>query len=134
MVQFSNWNVYWYILFGSKDEQVHNITNLYVEFTLYSYDPTLTYGKAKDAPKPIELPHFVKLDRKCLSFNGYTQHTITNSPIETFRVRKVKITYFLVDDTIAVVEPVVKVNFYLYYFLNTIILFFSNELPTKLYI
>ncbi|CAH1731580.1 unnamed protein product [Aphis gossypii] len=77
-------------------------------FDVAGYDPTLTYGKAKDPPKPIELPHFVKLDRKCLSFNGYTQHTITNSPIETFRVRKVKITYFLVDDTIAVVEPVVK--------------------------
>jgi len=85
---------------------------LYVEFTLYSYDPTLTYGKAKDDPKPIELPNFVKFDRKCLSFIGYTKDTVDNSPLVTFRVRKVKITYFLVDDTIAIVESAVKVNFF----------------------
>ncbi|XP_025198331.1 EF-hand domain-containing protein 1-like [Melanaphis sacchari] len=84
-------------------------TILYGEkFDIAGYDPTLTYGKAKDDPRPIDPPNFVKFDRKCLSFIGYTQHTINNSPIETFRVRKVKITYFLVDDTITVVEPFVK--------------------------
>ncbi|XP_026819347.1 EF-hand domain-containing protein 1-like [Rhopalosiphum maidis] len=77
-------------------------------FDVIGYNPELTYGKAKDDSKPIDLPHFVKLDRKCLSYYGYAQHTILNSPIETFRVRKIKITYFLVDDTIVVTEPVVK--------------------------
>lgn len=92
--------------------------NLYVEFTLYSYDSTLTYGKAKDDPKPIALPNFVKFDRKCLSFIGYTKDNVDNSPLVTFRVRRVKITYFLVDDTITVQESVIKVILFLYYSSN----------------
>lgn len=46
---------------------------------------------------------------KCLCFNGYTKQAVVESPIETYRVRRVKILYFLVDDTISVMEPVVEV-------------------------
>lgn len=76
---------------------------------IHRYNPTLTYGQAKDPPKPIVQPHFIIFDGKCLSFNGFTQQTITESAVDTFRVRRVKITYFLVDDTISVVEPVEEV-------------------------
>ncbi|KAF0755012.1 EF-hand domain-containing protein 1-like [Aphis craccivora] len=72
------------------------------------YNPTLTYGQAKDPPKPIVQPHFIMFDGKCLSFNGFTQQPITESAVDTFRVRRVKITYFLVDDSISVVEPIVE--------------------------
>lgn len=76
---------------------------------IHRYNPTLTYGQAKDPPKPIVQPHFIMFDGKCLSFNGFTQQAITESAVDTYRVRRVKITYFLVDDTISVVEPVEEV-------------------------
>ncbi|XP_025415429.1 EF-hand domain-containing protein 1-like [Sipha flava] len=88
-----------------------------VDSTLYAeklnvtrYNPTLTYGRAKDPPKPIVQSNFIKLDGKCLSFNGYTEviSTEMNTNKEKLMIRRVKITYFLVDDTICVIEPVIK--------------------------
>lgn len=70
----------------------------------------MTYGKTKDPPEPIFEPHFVKFDGKCLSFIGYSKQSKLESPLDTCRVRRVKITYFLVDDTISVVEPAVEVK------------------------
>ncbi|XP_050437569.1 EF-hand domain-containing protein 1-like isoform X2 [Adelges cooleyi] len=72
------------------------------------YDPTLTYGQVKQPPKPTFQSHFVLYDGKCLSFNGYTKQSNPESPLDSYRVRRVKITYYLVDDTISVVEPVVE--------------------------
>lgn len=76
----------------------------------YSYNPTLTYGQVKDPPRPIVQPHFILFDGKCLLFNGFTKQIIVDSPADEYRIRRVKITYFLVDDTISVVEPVIEVK------------------------
>lgn len=70
----------------------------------------LTYGKTKDPLKPIIESHFQKFDGKCLSFNGYSKYTTIESPVDKYRVRRVKIIYFLVDDTISIVEPVIEVG------------------------
>lgn len=70
----------------------------------------LTYGKTKDPPKPIIESHFQKFDGICLSFYGYTKYTTIESPVDKYRVRQVKIMYFLVDDTISIVEPVIEVS------------------------
>lgn len=78
---------------------------------VYRYDPTLTYGKARDPPKPLFQPPFVELDGKCLSFVGYTKQRDPESSLYSHRVRRVKITYFLVDDTISIAEPAFEVNF-----------------------
>ncbi|XP_050440015.1 EF-hand domain-containing protein 1-like [Adelges cooleyi] len=72
------------------------------------YDPTLTYGKAKDPPISIPESHYEKYDGRCLAFNGFTRVTVLESPVDTYRVRHVKFTYFLVDDTIAIFEPFVE--------------------------
>lgn len=91
-------------------DQIYNNYHIY-NIIIYSYNPALTYGKAKDPPKPIVQPHFTLFDGKCLSFNGYTVQTETESPFYTYRVRHVKITYYLVDDTISISEPVIEVKF-----------------------
>lgn len=70
----------------------------------------MTYGKAKDPPKPIIQSHFMIFDGKCLSFKGYTKQAVIRPPVDTFRVRQVKITYYLVDDTFGIMEPVVQVE------------------------
>lgn len=69
-------------------------------------------------------------DRKCLFFNGYTEQTVMESPTEKHRVRHVKITYFLVDDTINVVEPIVEVQFLFYFieFLFTMCNFLNGKI------
>lgn len=78
------------------------------------HDPSLTYGKAKDPPEPLFLPQFVLLDGKCLSFTGYTIQTFEDPCDYPFRVRRVKISYFLIDDTIAVSEPAIEVVTYFF--------------------
>lgn len=76
----------------------------------------MTYGKVKDPPKPMTQPKFILLDGKQLTFNGYTRLAEMESPTAgTYRVRRVKITYFLVDDTITINEPVVEVNRFYFY-------------------
>ena len=71
----------------------------------------MTYGKERDPPKPLFLPRFVELDGKCLSFDGYTMQRNPESTVYRHRLRRVKITYFLVDDTISIAEPAFEVEF-----------------------
>lgn len=78
---------------------------------VYRYDPTLIYGKARDPPKPLFQPHFVKFDGKCLSFVGYMKQRVVEPMLCCYRLRRVKITYFLVDDTISIAEPAFEVTF-----------------------
>lgn len=78
---------------------------------VYSYNPTLTYGQAKDPPRPIVQPHFIMFDGKCLFFNGFTKQTeVEELHVVKYRIRRVKIIYYLVDDTISVMEPVLEVK------------------------
>lgn len=105
----NNWCVKYYCL--SKK-------GIVLFFINFSYNPTLTYGQAKDPPKPVFQPIFNLLDGKSLSFDGFTKQTVRESPVDTYRVRCVKIRYFLVDDTISIFEPELEVNnifcFYLF--------------------
>lgn len=77
------------------------------------YDPSLTYGKAREKPLPLFVPHFALYDRKCLNFKAFFKQSVTESPLEHYRVRQVNIIYFLEDDTITVIEPEVPVSNYL---------------------
>ena len=43
-----------------------------------------------------------------LLFNAYFKQTVHESPEEFYRVRFVKMYYYLEDDTISVIEPVVE--------------------------
>ena len=50
------------------------------------------------------LPRWVVYDRKVLRFYGYFKESVFNSPIESQRVRKCVIYYYLEDDSIQICE------------------------------
>jgi len=75
---------------------------------LANFKPTLTYGQAKQAPPEEFIPAHVAFDKKVLLFNGYFKQTVYESQAEYYRVRPVKIYYYLEDDTISVLEPNVE--------------------------
>ena len=51
------------------------------------------------------VPRYVKTDKVCLRFYGYFQESVNDSNDEISRIRPVTIYYFVVDDTIKIVEP-----------------------------
>ncbi|XP_058793683.1 EF-hand domain-containing protein 1-like [Phymastichus coffea] len=73
--------------------------------------PELTYGR----PRGYNLfehqrfqPHYALYARKCLSFDAYFKQSVHGSPLEYYRVRRVRIIYYLEDDTMMVSEPKVE--------------------------
>ena len=87
--------------------------------------PTLTYGSGvKQAPVDF-VPAHVAFDKKVcvhitlhvcthhlptqvLCFTAYFKQTVHESPSEYYRVRAVKIYYYLEDDSISVTEPPIE--------------------------
>ncbi|XP_076437974.1 EF-hand domain-containing protein 1-like [Babylonia areolata] len=72
---------------------------------LANYNPTLTYGQARQAPPEDFIPAHVAWDKKVLKFDAYFKQTVHESPNEHYRVRHVVFYYYLEDDSIAVMEP-----------------------------
>ncbi|KAK9686909.1 DM10 domain [Popillia japonica] len=72
------------------------------------FDPSLTYGRTRSVALPQFLPHFALYDQKCLTFKAFFKQSVSESPMEHYRVRQVNIIYFLEDDTITVMEPSVE--------------------------
>ncbi|KAM7426186.1 EF-hand domain-containing protein 1 [Porites harrisoni] len=75
---------------------------------LANLKPSLTYGQKVQAPPEDFVPAHVGFDKKVLLFFGYFKQTVHESSNEYYRVRPVKVYYYLEDDSIAVVEPVVN--------------------------
>ena len=86
---------------------------------LANFKPSLTYGQAIQAPPEDYVPATVGFDKKVLLFNAYFKQTVHESPNEHYRVRHVKVYYYLEDDSISVVEPQV-VNRYQKLFINCV--------------
>ncbi|ELV09923.1 EF-hand domain-containing protein 1 [Tupaia chinensis] len=70
--------------------------------------PILTYGQPKQAPPPDFIPAHVAFDKKVLKFDAYFQETVPVSTEEHYRIRQVNIYYYLEDDSMSVIEPVVE--------------------------
>ncbi|KYO34405.1 EF-hand domain-containing protein 1 [Alligator mississippiensis] len=70
--------------------------------------PTLTYGNAKQAPPSDFVPAHVAFDKKVLKFDAYFQEDVPISAEEHYRIRQVAIYYFLEDDSMSVMEPIVE--------------------------
>ncbi|NXV21036.1 EFHC1 protein, partial [Cepphus grylle] len=70
--------------------------------------PTLTYGQAKQAPPSGFIPAHVAFDKKILKFDAYFQEDVPLSAEEHYRIRQVCIYYYLEDDSMSVIEPVVQ--------------------------
>lgn len=73
------------------------------------YDPTLTYGRIKQPFVEPFRPHFVLYDKMVLQFYAFFKESVPESPHESYRVRQVKMLYFLEDDSMTVMEPCVRV-------------------------
>ena len=80
---------------------------------LANFKPSLTYGQAIQSPPEDFIPATVGFDKKVLLFNGYFKQTVHESPDEHFRIRHVNIYYYLEDDSISVVEPVVENRYFI---------------------
>lgn len=74
------------------------------------FDPTLTYGCVKKCPVSRFVPHYVLCDRLRLTFRAFFKQSVSQSPLEHYRIRQVNIIYFVEDDTITVMEPEVAVR------------------------
>jgi len=71
----------------------------------------LTYGEAQLSRTEIPstyVPAHLAFDKKVLKFNAYFKEAVHESPNEYYRVRPVIVYYYLEDDSIAVVEPIVE--------------------------
>lgn len=82
------------------------LLNCSSNFVIYRHDYTWTYGRVK--PKPIApfKPDFVQKDKIILTFDGFFRQRVFEPIAEQYDlIRKVKIMYFMEDDTITVVEP-----------------------------
>ncbi|KAI9349622.1 hypothetical protein BDR26DRAFT_852481 [Obelidium mucronatum] len=74
-------------------------------------DPAITYGDKQfhkaSLPTPRFIPAHVAFDKVVLRFDGYFKQTVHEST-EQYHLRKIKIYYFVEDDSISVVEPPVE--------------------------
>ncbi|XP_013366215.1 PREDICTED: EF-hand domain-containing protein 1 [Chinchilla lanigera] len=70
--------------------------------------PCLTYGQPKQAPPAEFIPAYVAFDKKVLKFDAYFQEDVPTSTEEHYRIRQVNIYYYLEDDSMSVMEPVVE--------------------------
>ncbi|XP_047429908.1 EF-hand domain-containing protein 1 [Mugil cephalus] len=75
---------------------------------LFSETPDITYGPADQRMYENFIPAHVALDKKVLRYYAYFVEDILNSPEEEYRVRPVVIYYYLEDDSMCIIEPVVK--------------------------
>lgn len=92
---------------GGDPIPVNKLTQEEVD-ELANLKPSLTYGQKVQAPPEDFVPAHVAFDKKVLLFFAYFKQTVHESSNEYYRVRPVKVYYYLEDDSIAVVEPVVN--------------------------
>ncbi|XP_044529319.1 EF-hand domain-containing protein 1 [Gracilinanus agilis] len=70
--------------------------------------PTLTYEEPRQAPLADFIPAHVAFDKKVLKFDAFFKEIVPLSSEEDYRIRKVVIYYYLEDDSMSVMEPVVE--------------------------
>ncbi|KAM4600619.1 EF-hand domain-containing protein 1 [Polymixia lowei] len=68
----------------------------------------LTYGSSRYSNSLDFVPAHVALDKKVLRFYAYFQQDVLHSSDEEYRVRPVVIYYYLEDDSMCIIEPMVE--------------------------
>ena len=53
-------------------------------------------------------PAWIAYDKRVLAFDGFFEEVVINNNSEAFRIRPVKVYFYLEDDTIQVNEPLVE--------------------------
>ncbi|XP_032265553.1 EF-hand domain-containing protein 1 isoform X1 [Phoca vitulina] len=92
---------------GGERLQVNQLSQAELD-ELASKAPILTYGQPKQAPPAEFIPAHVAFDKKVLKFDAYFQEDVPMSTEEHYRIRRVNIYYYLEDDSMSVMEPVVE--------------------------
>ena len=69
------------------------------------FQASKTFQQTASATFAPTMPRYVKTDKVCLRFYGYFQESVNDSNDEISRVRPVTLYYFVVDDSIQIVEP-----------------------------
>lgn len=72
-----------------------------------NYDHKLLYGRKPKSEISKFVPAHVAFDKVVLRFDGYFKQTVHESE-EQYHLRRVRILFFLEDDSIAVMEPPVE--------------------------
>ncbi|KAM6915155.1 EF-hand domain-containing protein 1 [Xenentodon cancila] len=70
--------------------------------------PDITHGPVDGTVNANFIPAHVALDKKILRFYAYFMEDVLFSPEEKYRVRSVVIYYYLEDDSMLLIEPVVE--------------------------
>ena len=87
----------------AEDVDVHLIDELTKTLS------NLTFQKQRKQPENESIPRiqppWIKYERKVLRFYAYFQEHVVESRLENYRIRKVKIYYYLSDETIFITEP-----------------------------
>uniref|UniRef100_A0A8C9XNJ5 EF-hand domain (C-terminal) containing 1 n=1 Tax=Sander lucioperca TaxID=283035 RepID=A0A8C9XNJ5_SANLU len=78
------------------------------EISEFSSTPDVSYGSFEQSVVEEFIPAYVALDKKVLRYYAYFCENIPFSAEEEFRVRPVVINYYLEDDTMSMVEPMVE--------------------------
>lgn len=92
---------------GGERLQVNQLSQADLD-ELANKAPLLTYGEPKPAPPADFIPAHVAFDKKVLKFEAYFQEDVPMSTEEHYRIRQVNIYYYLEDDSMSVIEPVVE--------------------------
>eukprot|EP00055_Hartaetosiga_balthica_P012261 m.58902 g.58902 ORF g.58902 m.58902 type:complete len:539 (+) comp7888_c0_seq1:33-1649(+) len=90
-----------------NDEEMDQLSDLTRNLTYQTTTRSFTDTAALPMSKKPQIPAHVALDKQTLTFEAYFKETVTESSLEHFRVRYVKIFYYLEDDTMSVLEPLV---------------------------
>ncbi|XP_032362525.1 EF-hand domain-containing protein 1 isoform X1 [Etheostoma spectabile] len=75
---------------------------------LSSETPDITYGSFDQSVVEDFIPAYVALDKKVLRYYAYFQENVLFSPEEECHTRPVVIYYYLEDDSMSIIEPVVE--------------------------
>jgi len=84
----------------SAPDQTGALNPNYMSTTHSTFKPTFT-GEITELFQPT----WVKLDRQVLRYYGYFKESVVESPLENYRVRKLDITFYLEDNSVAITEP-----------------------------
>eukprot|EP01105_Mastigella_eilhardi_P018082 TRINITY_DN4177_c0_g3_i1.p1 TRINITY_DN4177_c0_g3~~TRINITY_DN4177_c0_g3_i1.p1 ORF type:complete len:642 (-),score=187.91 TRINITY_DN4177_c0_g3_i1:78-1832(-) len=63
---------------------------------------------AKPGPNEEYIPSWVVFDKQVLKFDGFFKEAVHDSTLETYRVRRINVLFYLEDDSVSVMEPRTK--------------------------
>ncbi|XP_073938061.1 EF-hand domain-containing protein 1 isoform X3 [Castor canadensis] len=92
---------------GGDRLQVNQLSQAELE-ELANKAPILTYGQPRQAPRTDFVPAHVAFDKKVLKFDAYFREDVPISTEEHYRIRQVNIYYYLEDDSMSIIEPIVE--------------------------